>query len=167
MRKIVTTCLAVLFSGGIALATTAEEMNVYQEVSRHYEAIRLALLEDSLEGVSGHAESIEQSMTTLAADFQAGRCGVASDRAEECEELLPEISAAAQQIVKGNGLDEIRAAFFELSKPLGRYRKLTGDLDTKVMFCPMAKKAWVQPGDEIGNPYLGAEMPGCGQVIAD
>ena len=127
----------------------------------------MALLEDSLTGVTDHATSIEQSVAKLLGDFQAERAGVAPDKAEDCQKLLAEIATAAREIKSAEALDAVRAAFFELSKPLGRYRRLTGDLDSKVAYCPMVKKAWVQPGDEVGNPYLGTEMPNCGQIIAD
>jgi len=166
MRKILSTSLALLFSAGLTLAADAPT-STYQEISRHYAAIRLALLADSLTGVADHAASIEENVTRLGDDFDAERAGVTADQVDECKNLLPEIAAGAQQIAQGANLDEIRSAFFELSKPLGRYRKLTGDLDSKVMFCPMAKKAWIQTGSEVGNPYLGTDMPSCGQVVAD
>ena len=166
-RKALTTCFFVLLMAGITLSVAAEEPTVYEEISHHYEAVRQALLVDSITGVAEHAAAIRHGVDVLAEDFHAEQAGVAADQAEECKKLLPEIAAAAQQVADGTSLDETRTAFFELSKPLGRYRKLTGDLDSKVMFCPMAKKAWIQPDDEIGNPYLGTEMPDCGQVIAD
>jgi hypothetical protein len=31
----------------------------------------------------------------------------------------------------------------------------------------MAQKAWIQPKGEIGNPYLGQEMPKCGDVVKE
>ncbi len=44
---------------------------------------------------------------------------------------------------------------------------MAGIEGTTVVFCPMAKKAWIQPEGEIGNPYLGQEMPTCGEVVPD
>ena len=167
MRKIVITCLVALVAASVVPAAETEESNTYLDVSKHYEAMRLALVEDSLAGVREHAAGIEESVELRLGDLQADLAGVAPDQLEECRALLPEIAAAAGKVASGADLDAVRAAFFELSKPLGRYRKLAGDLESRVMFCPMAKKAWIQPGDEVGNPYLGAEMPTCGQIIAD
>lgn len=167
MRKTLISSFVLLVSAGVGLTVRAGEPNVYRDVSRHYETIRLALLADSLEGVAEHALSLRESVETLADGFDVLKAGVAEDKAEACKKLLTEIAAAAQKVAKGSALGEVRASFFELSKPIGRYRKLTDDLDTQVLFCPMAKKAWIQPRSEIGNPYLGSEMPTCGEVVAD
>lgn len=167
MRKTVITCLVLLFAAGVVVAVETEDTNTYLDILGDYEAIRLVLLEDSLTGVADHAASIEQSVTSLLGDFQAERAGVAEDKSEESLKLLPEIAAAAEMVATATDLEAVRAGFFELSKPFGRYRKLVGDLDSKVVFCPMAKKAWIQPEGEVGNPYLGSEMPTCGRIIAD
>jgi len=34
----------------------------------------------------------------------------------------------------------------------------------KLVYCPMAKANWLQPGDTVANPYLGTQMPTCGEV---
>jgi len=33
-----------------------------------------------------------------------------------------------------------------------------------VMTCPMEKADWVQSTKEVANPYLGQQMPTCGQI---
>ena len=81
--------------------------------------------------------------------------------------MLSLIAAAAAEVAESADLEAAREAFFELSKPMGRYRKLTGDASTIVVYCPMAKKAWLQPDGEIGNPYYGSTMPTCGNRVAD
>ena len=37
--------------------------------------------------------------------------------------------------------------------------------DVKVVFCSMAKGGWLQRGATIRNPYLGAPMLHCGEVV--
>ncbi len=33
-------------------------------------------------------------------------------------------------------------------------------------YCPMAKKSWISESSTIKNPYLGKQMPGCGETKA-
>jgi hypothetical protein len=165
--KILSASLVLLAVGGWFGTATADETNAFQEVLGHYEAIRLALVNDTLEEVLEHAQAIEGRMTKLMEDFRAADAGVPEGESAACKALLPEAASAAELLASAEGLDQARAAFFELSKPLGRYRKLAGSFGTVVVSCPMAKKAWIQPEGEIGNPYMGQGMPVCGQVVAD
>ncbi len=146
---------------------TADEGNEFRELSGHYEAIRLALLNDAIEDVAEHASAIEKGAQALANEFDAQAAGVPKPKAEDCRSLLPEISTAAARLASARDLDQAREAFFELSKPMGRYRKLAGVAGSVVVYCSMAKRAWIQPDGEIGNPYMGQGMASCGQVIAD
>jgi hypothetical protein len=165
--KIVGASLVLLVVGVWVGGATADETSAFQEVLEHYEAIRLALVNDTLAEVAEHARAIEGRVTELMEDFRPGDAGVSAEQAAECKALLPEVSSATERLAAAEDLDQARKAFFELSKPLGRYRKLAGTVGTVVVSCPMAKKAWIQPEGEIGNPYMGRGMSTCGQVIAD
>jgi Cu(I)/Ag(I) efflux system membrane fusion protein len=58
-----------------------------------------------------------------------------------------------------------RAVFNRLSESLIQYlanHKMTSAY-TEV-YCPMAKASWLQKGDKIENPYMGASMRGCGRL---
>ncbi len=165
--RIVLTSLAFLIAGTLPATEKSEESTAFRDMSVHYEAIRLALLSDSLTGVEDHAEAIRERADGLIDSFDAAEAGVDAEDSGACEALLPELSSAAAELAGAHSLEATRVAFFELSKPLGRYRKLAGIEGTVVAFCPMAKKAWIQPAGEIGNPYLGQEMPSCGEVIPD
>jgi hypothetical protein len=147
--------------------STASESTGYREIAGHYEEIRLALLGDTLDGVVENAAAIRNRADELAQSFDADRAGVEAERAEDAKALLPEIVAAAEGLANSGDLGAARAEYFELSKPIGRYRKLAGTEGSIVVYCPMAKKAWIQPEGEIGNPYMGKGMPRCGEVIAD
>src|SRR5581483_1854069 len=47
-------------------------------------------------------------------------------------------------------------------EPAATQPALKGELVSA--YCPMAKANWLQFGDVIANPYMGAEMPTCGTV---
>lgn len=68
------------------------------------------------------------------------------------------ISAAAD-------LKTAREAFGELSAVLIRWAgKGTGGKTIYIAYCPMAKKSWLQEGEEIANPFYGSSMPRCGEI---
>ena len=165
--RIVASSLMLLLLVGTLYASAATEENVFREVSAHYEAIRLSLLSDAMTDVAEHARAIENRVDEALKEFDAQEAGVSAEKSDECEALLPEVSSAAARLAEAGDLTQAREGLFELSKPMGRYRKLAGTEGTMVVFCPMVEKDWIQPHGEIGNPYSGQGMPTCGEVVAD
>ena len=149
--------------------TQAEEegSSHYTEMSSHYEEIRMALLADSMVDIAEHAKAIEEKATNLSDNLSTELAGVSAHDLEQCLTVLQEIEASAMNLAETSDLESAREEFFVLSKPMAKYRKLTGDQSTVVAYCPMAQKAWIQPAGEIGNPYLGQEMPTCGEVVGE
>ena len=153
----------LLVSGALG----ANESTAYKEMSSHYEAIRLALLGDSLDGVDAHAEAIQQLANDLADDFSPERAGVAEAEGSNLEAALREIGVAASRLSSAGDLAAARDDFFSLTRPMAQYRKLAGTAGTVVAYCSMAQKAWIQPEGELGNPYMGQQMPRCGEVVGE
>lgn len=139
----------------------------YMEMSSDYEAIRLALLADSMDGVAEYAHAIEEKASTLRENLSADLAGVSAHDLEEWVSALEDIEASAMKLAESSDLNSAREDLFALTKPMAKYRKLTGDHGTIVAYCPMAQKAWIQPQGEIGNPYFGQEMPTCGEVVGE
>lgn len=166
----VTSAFALLALLLLPVAATAQTHThtpdtAFPQIMQHYEAIRLALLSDSLEGVSDHSHKIRGIVEHLSGHWNRERAGVSVEKADEAQALLPALSAAATELAKAEDLDTARTALYALSTPLVRYRAMvTGELPI-VAYCPMVKRSWLQPQGEIGNPYYGKEMPGCGEVV--
>lgn len=162
------TLLAVLAAlAAVAVPAHAAD-DAFTTMAGHYETVRLALLNDTLDGVTESARAIETTARELAADFDAATAGVSADSAADAAALLPEIAEQARALAAAEDLEAAREALGELTKPLVRYHKLTGATDVQVAFCPMVNKTWLQKDDEtIGNPYFGQKMPGCGSFIGD
>jgi hypothetical protein len=139
----------------------------YKEMSGHYEAIRLALLADSMAGVAEHARGLREQASSLRENFSVASAGISEDEMAAFSTSLDEIEASAMKLVEISDLSSARDEFFVLTRPMAKYRKLTGDQSTVVAYCSMAQKAWIQPQGEIGNPYYGQGMPRCGEVLAD
>lgn len=163
MRKILLSAIVI----GLAVAAApAAQASTFDRVIEHYEPIRLALLEDSMDGVAEHGRAIAAELERLAADFSADRAGASAEVAPVIREKLPEMLAAAQALVSASSLEPARDAFYELTKPLVRWREGVPPHNARpsVGYCPMYKRSWLQPGEEIGNPYGG--MPRCGSIVA-
>jgi hypothetical protein len=139
--------------------------NSFHEISAHYEAIRQSLMNDSTEGVTEHAAAIRDTALKLEATFSAGAAGVDADGAAAVQALLPEIIERSGRLAEAKGLKSVRAEFAELTKPLTRYHALVLGERPLVAYCPMEKKAWLQPDEQIGNPY-DPSMLRCGDVVA-
>jgi hypothetical protein len=157
---------------GLALATDAPTDTPtdagadVRTVLDHYETVRLALTQDTVDGTEEARRGLATSMDVLIADFDAEAAGVTPDSEATARELLGEAKTAAEQLATADGLEAIRAAFYELTKPLVRYRELMVGEKPVVAYCPMARKSWLQPDEEIGNPYHGQSMPTCGSVVS-
>lgn len=141
--------------------------SAFREVLEHYEPIRLALLHDGTDGVAEHARGIRHVLEALRADFDAHRAAVPEERGAALQKTLPELEGAARLLSAAASLEEARDEFHRLSKLMVRWREMsTGDRPV-VVYCPMARKSWLQPAGEIGNPYYGQGMARCGKVVSE
>jgi hypothetical protein len=131
----------------------------------HYDAIRVALVADSMNGVNLHGKEIAAELRALQADFSPDRAGTTGEAAAIVEEKLPEMIAAADAIAEAKSLEAARDGLYALSKPMVRWREgVSQSGRPSVAYCPMHKRSWLQPGEEIGNPYGG--MPRCGSIVS-
>lgn len=166
MRRLVLIVTLLALAAAPALAVAGQGATGFTTMTTHYEAIRQALLHDSTKDVATHAKAIAAEAAALSATFDASRADVAADKTSECTALLPEVQKAATALAAAKDLAAARSAFGELSKPMVRYREMASGDRPMVVYCPMAKKAWLQPEGDIGNPYYGQKMAHCGQVVS-
>ena len=138
----------------------------FPTVLGHYESVRLALIQDTVDGTAVPRLALASTLGTLVAEFDAEAARVAPESADSARQLLDEARRAAEQLAKAPDLETTRSAFYELTKPLVRYRELMVGDKPVVAYCSMARKSWLQPTEEIGNPYHGQSMPRCGSVVS-
>ena len=150
----------VALCAGVAAASE----RAFSVVFDHYEAIREALIENSTDAVSTHAKAIADEVSKLAAGFDAESAEVDPSDADAVQALLPEVRDKAEKLASAVGLAETREAFSGLTQPLVRWHKLVQGPRPVVVYCPMEKKAWLQPDEAIGNPYA-PSMLRCGEVV--
>jgi hypothetical protein len=155
--KELTLILILLIPAVAASAAAASSSESFDALMKPYEAICLALLADSNEGVAEEAETIASKAKEIAADEATP---------EEVTTLLPEVAGGARDLAEAADLAAAREAFYELSKLMVRYRAQVEGERPVVVYCPMAAKSWLQPAaEEIGNPYYGQSMARCGEVV--
>ncbi|MEE4272129.1 MAG: hypothetical protein V2I67_10670 [Thermoanaerobaculales bacterium] len=151
---------------GIAMVsgTAVADESAFEVIVEHYEAIRQVLIEDSTDGVAGHATDIADTAAALARDFDPAAAQIDAEDADSLLGWLPEIEARARSVANADGLEPTREALAELTKPLVRWHELVKGGRPVVAYCPMVKKAWFQPDEAIGNPYA-PYMLRCGEVV--
>ena len=163
--------LVLTLATGLAMAASsdalAQETSGYKAIAEHYEAIRQALLNDTTQGVAAHAESIRQATEALREDFDVTTASIPADRSADCLEILPDIQNGAALLAAAGTLDKARDLFGELSRTMVEYRQMLVEPESVVAYCSMAKKTWIQPKGEIGNPYYGQSMARCGEIVSD
>lgn len=156
--------VALLLTGAVASAIGSAEITAFTTIVDHYEAIRLVLIEDSTEGVAEHADAIARTARALEFNYSDATAGVNAGGAASVKELLPEIEKRAAEVARSNDLETVRTEMAELTKPLVRWHDLVDGPRPVVAYCPMVKKAWLQPDEPIGNPYA-PNMLRCGEIV--
>lgn len=123
-----------------------------------YEEARALLAKDELEGLAPRANRLAQSL-------DLARQALPAD-VEHISRWLEEAAAAARSLGEAADLKQARQAFGEVSRFLvalaGADPRLTEGW--QVFECPMTETfpKWMQPSDELENPYMGTAMPSCG-----
>lgn len=113
-----------------------------------YLRVQVALAADTIEGVKQEAAAIAKAAAGLG-------------------ERAAKIGGAASKLELAADLKAARAAFGEVSDALTAYAEATGATpppDVRMVVCPMAGHGWLQKGDEVRNPYYGADMLHCGEI---
>ena len=154
-----------IFISVTAVGVWAGGPSTFDAVMEHYEPIRDALINDSMDGVNAHGTAIAAELRKLQSDFSSDRAGASGEAATVVREKLPEMISAADEIATAKTLEVARDGLYDLSKPMVRWRE--GVVESgrpAVAYCPMHKRSWLQPDEEIGNPYGG--MPRGGEIVS-
>jgi len=124
-------------------------MQPVKSVYDNYLKIQTELVKDSLKGVADNAAAIAKAV-----------------RGDEMKMLPSEVATQADALAQAKDLKSAREAFKTLSTSLIKYLadNKAGKGVYHEVYCPMAKASWLQSGKDIKNPYLGKEMPDCGDL---
>lgn len=125
-----------------------------------YLRAQTALASDSDKGIA----AVGRGIAKLAAKLDPASVKGAS--AAQLKELPAKLKSAAEKLAAAKGLARARDAFKELSRPLVLWATLTRPADVNVAYCSMAKGSWLQQGKALRNPYYGASMLRCGEIVS-
>ena len=129
-------------------------------VLEQYLVIQKALAADSTKGVAPAARKIEALSKKLDPSTVTG------EHAAHYKDLPTKLGAAAAAVASAKDLASAREAFKGLSRPLAMWAQMSKPDKTWVLYCPMAKSSWVQASADVHNPYYGASMLTCGELVA-
>ena len=138
---------------------------LYQPVIVAYLAIQKQLAEDKLDGIAGQTAQLRERVQAAA---QSG--AKPAERTDEYRQRLAALATALEQF-KAASLDEARVAFGNVSAELiAVLTEFPPPLDSAVhvMNCPMWDKSpadWLQAGATVENPFMGAKMARCGDIV--
>jgi hypothetical protein len=142
-------CAAAILAGWLvmapALVLASDAMN---SIVKSYLDIHSALASDKTDGIQTAAAAIAS---------QAGHMGGKGKA----------IATAAKAVEQSEDLTAARQAFGDLSDAViaaARAEEWADLPGAKVAYCAMAKRYWIQDGDQIRNPYFGSKMLGCGEL---
>jgi hypothetical protein len=124
-----------------------------------YFEMRSLLMRDKTEGTGSLAKKLAANAKNLRAEMKKEKAS--SDQLDALRKI--ESAAAA---FKATNLNVAREKFKSVSTSVVKYVQGFGyGGPAYVYYCDMAKAAWVQETDKIGNPYYGPEMPKCGTLV--
>ncbi|MCL4235673.1 MAG: DUF3347 domain-containing protein [Deltaproteobacteria bacterium] len=159
--------IAVAAMAAVALFATAghasqdafdQQMNL---VLAEYLKIGDTLASDKMDGVAVAAGAI----VTLSAKLDAS--GVEPGHAKHYQGIAQKVPEAAKKIQAAADIKTARKAFAELSKPMVMWVEHQSTKPATVVYCSMYPGSWLQKGKDIRNPYYGAKMLTCGEVVGD
>ena len=128
-----------------------------------YDRIRESLAKDQIEGVAGQAVALRDGIArliSLTPDLM---------KDEDYRKAVTKLQDTTKEFDADN-LEDARAQFGFFSADLIAFLKLYPapiDHPLYTITCPMWKKSpaqWLQTTPQVKNPFLGKQMPDCGQV---
>jgi hypothetical protein len=126
-----------------------------------YLTIPKTLAADETEGVGRVAEKIGD----LAAELDPSR--VSGEHRQHVQRIPHKLETAARKLAAAEDIAAMREALKALSKPMALWATLRKPDGVSVMYCSMAPGSWLQKDDtRIANPYYGAKMLRCGEIVS-
>ena len=150
-----------------ASGVVAQNVTLFDQLLSEYETIRLALLHDSTEGVQESALSMVRHVDEYDPESDTPAAAINSENSDKFRVWIHDFRESADMLSHADALASSRDAFGKLSRAMVAYRQLTESPKSVVVYCSMAEKVWLQPKGEIGNPYYGQSMAGCGEIISE
>lgn len=151
-------CAFTLFAGAARADTTAFDAQM-RPIAEWYLAIHAQLANDSLTDVTKNAQAIKLAAAKLDPTTVTG------EHAARFAKLPARMQNAATLVEASKDLAQARLTFKALSQTLVLWATLSKPAGYSVMYCSMAKGAWLQKDPAVRNPYYGPSMLTCGEIV--
>lgn len=151
--------LLVLGLGSKSLAGTSKFDKQMQPILKEYLKIPEVLAKDATKGVTAAAKKIRSLANKL------DPSSVTGEHAKHFQKLPEKLKAAADKLAEAKDIASMREALKELSKPMAMWASMSKPKGISVVYCSMAPGSWLQRGTLIANPYYGAKMLRCGEIV--
>ncbi len=151
--------LAALAPAG-ARADQAKFDAAMQRLVTPYLAMVTAMAGDTDKGVTKAAKK----MAKLAAKLDGSK--FTGKHADYYKSIPDKIKASAKAVAEAKDLKAKREAFKSLSKPMALWATLSKPPGLNVAYCSMAPGSWLQKEKVLSNPYYGASMLRCGEILS-
>jgi hypothetical protein len=159
-----------------AMVLVSAVMGVVASTSAISEARAAEMPAGSLEKLVGLYVPMQEA---LAGDSVAKVTEQAAKIAKEAEAILtakgekPSLDAiedleavvASAKLMTAQEIQPLRERFKTLSHAIGHLVERQAVAGHGIYFCPMADAYWIQKSGAVKNPYYGAKMLACGEVV--
>ena len=152
--------LGLVSFGSLAHAGTETFDKLMNPILEEYLKIPKVLAADQTTGVVAAAKKIKK----LAAKLNPA--SVTGEHAKHFKNIPANLQAGAGNLAKAKDIKAMREALKELSKPMAMWATMSKPKGISVMYCSMAPGSWLQRGTTVANPYYGAKMLRCGDIVA-
>lgn len=149
-----------LSTGNYVFAGSEKFDEKMQPILTEYLKIVEILASDKTDGVAESANKIETIAGNLSPSLVTG------EHASHYKNIPKNISEGAKKIALGKDISSLRAALVDLSKPMVMWTAMSKPSGINVIYCSMNPGSWLQKGKNIRNPYYGAKMLTCGEIIS-
>lgn len=150
--------LGVLLVGGFPASGAEMPADSLARLVGLYEAMQETLAADSV-------GEVQQKAAKLAAEAESIAKSSSGRPSLEALESLEDVMAAAKGM-KATEIQALREQFKPLSAAVGRLVERQAVAGHGIYYCPMADAYWVQKSGAVKNPYYGAKMLACGEVVS-
>lgn len=147
-------------TSAIADSQSGELDTKMPSILAQYLTIQAALAQDSLEGVESAAKTIGTEAASIDVD------GITGEHSERYRKVPPALVAASNELTKAKTIEDAREVFKRLSSPMTMWATMAAPANVDVVYCAMANASWLQAPGAVKNPYYGADMLGCGEVVS-
>jgi len=110
--------------------------------------------------------NIELAETMLPLVMELKKSKIPEEHQEHYKTIPENMIKALKKLKSSKEISDQRDAFKELSKPMAMWASMAKPGDINVVYCSMAPGSWLQQDEKIRNPYYGASMLKCGEIIS-